>query len=1105
MTERKQRNPDIVDNVEANMVDTLNFNVPSAESLDISSGYFELSGYRLVRSTLEPAVERAEFSLRLLLGRDAISPPVFDTFEEYRKKVEPEDADEPEDLSEIKSVKMDLDMQDLTQDNMDATASLIRLLKRDNVQVRHNNRKFNHSKCYILGRNMALVGSSNFTSSGFRGNHELNVGIYQPASLEKIDSWFGRMWERAHDSKAEMISLLEQSKFGIPPCPYRVYAKILFEKYKPTLLAMDEANTAHVANLTKFQTDAVATAMRIINSHRGVIIADSTGLGKTHICLDIIRQKMRIENKRVLLIAPSQVLETVWKSELRKGGFLIDMESTEMVSREDFQDKIRKYQKADVIVIDESQAFRSRNTGRLRNLMKLVAGKRKDTILLSATPINNSIMDLYYQISIITAGDEAYFVDIGIPDFYEYMKRMAKDGIGAGIDRMQLLLDEIMVRRTRSFIKKSYPNEKMVGKPITFPEREYAPIRYDLVSAIGDDVYAGLIETIENLAMVPYGVERYKENLPDEEKKKHTVRASLQTVLLLKRFESSTQAAKQSIDNKIRLYEYFERTLATNTVASIKDLNRIIAKWNQYAEDPENKSDQDAHFLREIERLPTIALDGYDVQAMKRDLESDLSILRNYSRGLSKILKLDKKSDAVAEMIVKDGALEKESRKVLIFTEYTDTAKHLESYMKDKFENSTVRLITGDVSKERRLEIIREFSPRANSAEDEEDMPDKQADILISTEVLSEGQNLQDCNYVINYDLPWNPMRIVQRIGRIDRLTSTYPVVHSRDCYPAKELNDLLRLVGKLLSKIGTVSDVIGLDSSLLGEGANPKDFNGVIAERIRAFAGGEAAGTAAQLEREADLMQSVSPFNEISRHVQRAGMEEMKKIPMGRRSGKEGEGSSAVLAYVQEFPKRRFYSVSFDYETGDAEVIDDIDAFRAIACKEDTPAHMPMDGDSHEESFRHLLYIDSLARKAILQRREHDTDTANRLRMSRHAHSKNVDRITGIIATATAEGKIAKEVGRSVFNTIKIPDLRAWADNVSNALEEYDKSRDVVALSDEIKKIGVMAGVEDIGDRKRTDSPEAEPKGEEKLVLVGAMFIGADPKKMVLERFLPT
>lgn len=1100
MTKEKQRKPEIVDNVEANMADTLNHNIPSAESLDISSGYFELGGYNLVRSTLESVVGKAEFSLRLLLGRDAISPPVFDTFEEYRRKAEFKDMGEPEDLSEMKSVKMDLDMQDLTQNNMDATASLIRLLKRVNVQVRHNDRKFNHSKCYILGKDMALVGSSNFTSSGFRGNHELNVGIYQPASLEKIDSWFGRMWERAHDSKAEMISLLEQSKFGIPPCPYQVYAKILFEKYKPALLAM-EANTGQVSDLTEFQTDAVATAMDVINRYRGVIIADSTGLGKTRICLDIIRQKMRVENKKVLLIAPSQVLETVWKSQLERGGFRIYEESTEMVSREDFQYKIKKYQKADVIVIDESQAFRSKNTGRLCNLMKLVAGKRKDIILLSATPINNGIMDLYYQISIITGGHDDYFVDIGIPDFYEYMKKMAKDGIGVGIDRMHSLLDEIMVRRTRSFIKKAYPQEKIDNKPITFPEREYSTIHYDLVSAVGDDVYAGLIETIENLQMVPYGVERYNNNLSEEERKKHMVRASLQTVLLLKRFESSTVAAKKSIDNKITLYEYFEKTLATNTVASIKGLNKIIMKWNQYAEDPENESDRDEHFLREIERLPTIQLDGYDVDSMKRDLESDLTILRTYRNGISKILKFDKKSDAVAETIERDKALEKESRKVLIFTEYTDTAKHIEEYMKNKFPDSTVRLITGDVGKEQRLEIIRKFSPRANTIEDE-DMPDKQVDILISTEVLSEGQNLQDCNYVINYDLPWNPMRIVQRLGRIDRLTSAYPVVHSRDCYPAKELNDLLRLMGKLLKKIGTVSDVIGLDTSLLGEGANPKDFNVVTAERIRSIVGGKAEGTVAQIEREADLMPSMSPFNEISRHVKRAGMEEMKKIPMGRRSGKAHEGSSAVLAYVQESPKRRFYSVLFDYETGKAEVIDDVDAFGMISCKEETPTHMPMDGDSNAESFRHLLSIDSLARKSILQRREHDTDTANKLRMSKQAHSKNVDRIVGIIAAATGDGKISKELGRSVFNTIQIPDLRAWQDNVDNALDEYDKSRNVSALSDEILKIGNMAGVRSVGAKKQPENSVIESTGEEKLVLVGAMFLGTDPKKMVLEKF---
>ena len=157
----------------------------------------------------------------------------------------------------------------------------------------------------------------------------------------------------------------------------------------------------------------------------------------------------------------------------------------------------------------------------------------------------------------------------------------------------------------------------------------------------------------------------------------------------------------------------------------------------------------------------------------------------------------DKKLEAVRDMILKDRALDSESRKVLIFTEYTTTARYLLHEIKKSFPGKETELITGDTKPDVRSRYIERFAPDSNLADDQR-LEGKEIDILISTEVLAEGQNLQDCNYVINYDLPWNPMRIVQRIGRIDRLTSKYDTVRSRACYPDKELDGILKLMGKL-------------------------------------------------------------------------------------------------------------------------------------------------------------------------------------------------------------------------------------------------------------------------------------------------------------------
>ena len=1084
--DRKDR-PDIVDNVSTNMIDALNLNIPKIKSLDISSGYFELSGYDLIRNTLEPASEKSDFVIRLLLGEDAISAPVLNTFEDYRKKIK---TDETKSFS-TKSLGENLDDAIFTQDNMNSASSLVKMLKRNNIQVRHNDRRFNHAKCYILGKDMALVGSSNFTKSGFEGNRELNAAIYTPASLDKIYKWFNRMWFDAKDTKQEIIDLLEQSKFGIPPNPYQIYIKMLFEKYKPSLMAMAETDSSKLANLAKFQKDAVITTMHIINDYRGVIIADSTGLGKTHIGIEIIRQKRHQDNKKVLLIAPSQVLESVWKVKLESAGITIKTITMESLGRDTFEDELHKYRNIDTVVIDESQNFRSKNANRRINLMKLMSGKKKDAILLSATPINNSIMDLYYQVSIITNGDDTYFSNIGIPDLYQHMRKAANEGIGNGLQKIQQLLDAIMIRRTRSFIKDVYPNEKLNGKLVKFPKREYSPIYYDLSETTGTNVYSELLDTVEKLHMVPYGVETYNKTLSKEEREKHKVLATLQTIIILKRFESSTYAAKISIDNKIRLYEHFEKTLKNNSIVSVKELNKIMAKWKRQTDGEDDGNDRDEFFVSAIEKLPTEPAANYDTVQMKVDLTEDLRILREYQKGIEEILPFDKKFDAVAEKIMIDGALKNESKKVLIFTEYTATANHIKKKMMEKFGNKKILLITGDVNKETRQKMIQEFSPKANM-DDDETMPKQTADILISTEVLAEGQNLQDCNYVINYDLPWNPMRIVQRIGRIDRLTSTFDTVRSRECYPEKSLDKILKLMGKLLGKIETINDVIGLDTSILGAETTPKQFNGTDANRIRIFAGASKSEDSVtdvreKLERESDLMPLVSPLNEINQYVKKTGIEEMMKIPMGRRSGKNMHGDIVIISYIQEKPQRQFHSVLFDYSTRKAEVIEDSDAFKHTACVDDTPKYMPMDDNHYSRSFAELLEIDKLARNAIIYKKSIDADAANRLRQTSNTYRKNIEKIQGIIMEAVSDGKVSKKEGGSVFEIADSPDLKAWENNISDLLKEYDKTKNVADIMNKIKKIAERVGIEK--EVKQKIKQDKNPI----LILVGAMFITGD------------
>ena len=572
-------------------------------------------------------------------------------------------------------------------------------------------------------------------------------------------------------------------------------------------------------------------------------------------------------------------------------------------------------------------------------------------------------------------------------------------------------------------------------------------------------------------------------------------------ILLLKRFESSVRAVMISIENKIALFEYFDSVLKTNRIVSPKQLNKIMLKWNTQNMEGDGDDDElrDEFFMNEIRDIPVLSAGRYDVESMKRDIGSDLKHLRRYRDSLRNMPKFDKKAEAVADMILRDEALEKEGRKVLVFTEYTATAIYVRDFLETKFDDKNVSLITGSVKKSRRPQIIKAFSPKANTAEGE-DRP-KETDILVSTEVLSEGQNLQDCNYVINYDLPWNPMRIVQRIGRVDRLTSTHDTVHSRECFPDTKLDDLLQLVGNLMNKIGHINDAIGLDEDLLGQEASPKNFGETTASRIRALAGSEDSGKVAEgIERESDLMPARTPINEIIQHIKKAGIMKMEEFSMGRRSGKTGEGRKAVLAYLRETAsKRRFYSVVFDYATGKAKIVDDMEAIVLARCGEDTPIHLPMDADGHGASFRHLVEIDGAAREAIAMRNSSDIRIANDLKSKPKKSEKTIDKIRDIIANEIIGGNLPVADGQDADKVLKSTDLRHWNDDMESLLDDYENRRDIRSLVGELRRIRGNIG---------TDVDDAIDAEEDtgKLVLVGALFItgsGTDAGQLEIGQYL--
>lgn len=992
--------------------------LPRTRKLDVASGFFNVSGFARIKEELWATAKQPGFNMRLLFGREAQINETPETANCIGK-----DTTLNDELSHLA----------ITEQTAKLIDNLIDFLKQNTVQVRKNPRRFNHAKCYIFDEATA-VGSSNFTGAGLEANIELNAILYQPSAQEKVQEWFERRWQEGQDAKTELIELLESSKFGLPLEPYKMYMKFLYEYYKPRLEEL-ERERGKVIELTSFQEDAVHTALRIIHKYHGVLIADSTGLGKTHIGLELLRELVAVKRKKALLIAPSQVINTVWEPKLLEESIKTKNVTLESTGTESFHPE--DHLNFDVILIDESHNYRNSFTNRHNNLMKLLsAGKKKQVILLTATPIHNSLLDLYHQLSLVTAGDDTHFADLGITDLKRYFVAADRKQLAEGIEDIIRLLDELMIRRTRQFIKENYSEALLNGQPVRFPERILRKVEYSLCALFGQSIYDQVLKTIDQLSLVPYRVDSYRISVEEKEKFEVEHRATLQKIGLLKRFESSVEAIRQSVQRLEKFYNYFEKALDKDQILDSKSFHKILMEISEQVGE-----ENDDKFFEALQTVPLIPLTAdYNKRAMKRDIQEDCKVLEPLKQSLNRIKPYaDRKLIALKEQLVKDQVFEKDGKKVVIFTQFVDTARYIRDDLKTALKDKRVELLTGETDEYVRSRIIKDFAPVANKAESP---PQREIDVLVSTDILSEGQNLQDANYVINYDLPWNPMKIVQRAGRVDRLGSKYDTATSAVFIPERELEDLLKLLEKLETKIQKVAETIGIETTILGEKENPKNFN--AAARIAK----EDPKLMDDLERSMELLPTETPFQFILAYLKKIGAKNLEAIPLGRRSGKRSDLNGLVVFYREKSNPEGIHMTYYDFKTGRFEHYNDITwLFRKIESDEEEPLILPITG---YEGFRQFALIDAKARQEILTAVNAPLDA----RLAQKIKPKNQRELTQEILNAYNTGKVAKEKALPIYEILNKENLVAWEDEFSESLDEYRRTQNIDLLLTSLEQL---------------------------------------------------
>ena len=393
----------------------------------------------------------------------------------------------------------------------------------------------------------------------------------------------------------------------------------------------------------------------------------------------------------------------------------------------------------------------------------------------------------------------------GILDLFKFFKDVDKE---EDPNLLNDLMNEISIRRTRDYIKQNYPDAEIHGQKIIFPERVLENIEYQL-----DKTYQGLYRDIsrmitEKLTMAYYRVLEYRktEKLSKDEEMVLGRMVALEGIfrtILLKRLESSVEAFLKSVSKHVNFLEKFKEYLEKGKFLTKKTFYKYVSNLDEETAE---------EFVDELEEMN---LEDYRKEELFRDIEKDIVLFNEMGKKVEAInAEADAKLKELKERLL---ALGKKGQ-VVIFTYYADTLDYIyEKISEDSlFSKISIEKISGRVtSATKRTEIVNDFM-------------NGKINILMSTDVLSEGMNLQKARYLINYDLHWNPTRMIQRAGRIDRIGSPFKEIYVYNFFPEEELEDLLRLVEVLQNKIRNIDSAVGLDVTVLGEEVNPKVF-GVI------------------------------------------------------------------------------------------------------------------------------------------------------------------------------------------------------------------------------------------------------------------------------------
>jgi len=860
-----------ITNTEKLLSEVINNILPSAKSLYFLVGYFYFSGFEEIYKNIQ------DKNVKLLIGLDA-EKDIFNKIKEYEiiDQINQSRGEVRKKFNQnFITIFNDTDYFDTPQ-KQEAFRIFIEKIKNGTLEIRKT-LKPNHSKLYLFENKdefsqggefpgTLITGSSNLSRAGLRGQYEINV-LFRDEHFQEGLELFNKLWEESvlivdkdnfNEFQNEVVEKIWIDKL---PNPYLMYLRVLIEYFSITkrdVIVLPSEITGEKFKNLKYQIDAINRAISILEQHNGVIIADVVGLGKS-IIASAIAYNMRL---RTIIIAPP-LLKHQWEDYSYEFGFPAKIYSSGKIEQALLENNDEEQK---LIIIDEAHKYRNENTKDYALLHQLC--QKNKVILLSATPFNNRPQDIFALIKLfqITAKSTIRTVDNLSYQFREMIKeykqikesqrkrtkseKLIRNEIETLADKIRSILSPVIIRRSRIDLEliEEYKEDLKV-QDISFPKVNDPEI---LEYKLGEltDLYIrtfykiapeeegkGFIGTRYMPAAYINRIEKYKERINDEFSDINLFRQAQRNLagfmkhLLVRRFESSIEAFAKTLDSIIYSYKYVKDwynrlnkvpIYKRGNLPSIEELFDLDGESVEIDLNEINLEEQLANYNEK----GLFLVDKSDLSKdFITDLEKDINLLEEirtewFQNGYPQDPKLKE-----FKTILSNKLREIPSRKIVVFTEYSDTANYLYNQLKNDFK---VFKYTSKDDSIKNKDIIR----RNFDASIKEELQCDDYDILIATDSISEGLNLHRAGIIFNYDIPYNPTRLIQRVGRINRINKkVFDELFIYNFFPSAEGQKHTFVTQIASLKLAMIQALIGEDTKVL---TTDEELRSFFVERFR-------------------------------------------------------------------------------------------------------------------------------------------------------------------------------------------------------------------------------------------------------------------------------